>query len=347
MRRIRIGPIRQLYLFGGGAVLFHAAEAAVRMGMETRVVTSPRHAEEPLGEEGTSFAQAIRARGLPLDVLGELDPLDSPFRATRGDALGLSLGAAWIFREEMIRLFEGRLVNCHGSCLPEDRGGGGFSWRILRGDRRGRSLIHLVSSGVDSGDVIVSTDYQFPDDCRIPKDFFRFQRERDIPFVIDFLEKIHRGADFPVVPQPEDRATTWPRLSSKVHGAIDWSWTAAEVERFICAFDDPYPGAYTFLRGEQVHLKGCSRGTADPVFHPFQAGLIYRAGSSGFYVACREGNLHVQRVVDVDGRELPYRSWVGDRLWTPPEVLERSRQLRVRYTPEGPAAPEPAVECKP
>ena len=32
-------------------------------------------------------------------------------------------------------------------------------------------------------------------------------------------------------------------------GAIDWRWSAADVRNLVRAVTDPYPGAFTFVRG--------------------------------------------------------------------------------------------------
>ena len=38
--------------------------------------------------------------------------------------------------------------------MPLDAGGGGFSWRILRSDRIASFFVHLVDTGIDTGDVL-------------------------------------------------------------------------------------------------------------------------------------------------------------------------------------------------
>ena len=39
--------------------------------------------------------------------------------------------------------------------------------------------------------------------------------------------------------QDEKNSSYWPRLNSKIHGWIDWSWSPKEISDFIKAFDDP------------------------------------------------------------------------------------------------------------
>ena len=63
----------------------------------------------------------------------------------------------------------------------------------------------------------------------------------------------------------------WPRLSTEHHGYVDWSWSLKDIERFICAFDEPYPGASTYIGSRKVHLKEGYADFNDGLFHPFQS----------------------------------------------------------------------------
>ena len=64
------------------------------------------------------------------------------------NTLFISLGSRLIFNSKVISFLNGNLVNFHGSRLPYDSGGGGFSWRIMRQDRIDNQLVHLVNEGI-------------------------------------------------------------------------------------------------------------------------------------------------------------------------------------------------------
>ena len=80
---------------------------------------------------------------MPADIV--TDNLSSPECAQAlnsalvpGEMIALSFGARWIINKKLRDdLFRGLVLNAHGARLPNDRGGGGFSWRIMRGDRIG------------------------------------------------------------------------------------------------------------------------------------------------------------------------------------------------------------------
>jgi len=328
---VRLGPIHTVMLMGGGRVLFRLAQALQKMQVSVAVLTDPRHAEE-LIPGGLTLEAALRRHKITTWVLETLDPNNPPLATLETGTLGISLGAAWIFREEVITLFRGHLLNCHGAHLPMDRGGGGATWPILRGDRKGLSSLHRVDAGIDTGDIVAAQSYLLPKHCRVPQDYYDEKEAHDLPFLIDFIRKVQAGDTFTLQPQDPGQSTYWPRLDTAVHGAIDWRWQASEIERFICAFDEPYPGAHTQLNGQPLHLKDCRPVHSDDTFHPFQAGLVYRKESGRFTVACCGGNLSFGRVTAPSGESLFNRVALGDRLWTPETILERARVTRVFYS---------------
>ena len=333
MKFARFGPYRRILLLGGGQVLMTLAEELRSRGTPVQILTSPRLAQERW--EAAGFEEAMRCRGFPLWVQETLDLSKPPLLEIDASTLGLSLGAAWIFQPNVIHRFDGNLINCHPSCLPEDRGGGGFSWRIMRGDRRGQCALHRVDAGVDSGEIICQNRFTFSRRCRIPRDFFEEQYARELPFLLEFIRKTATRATLPLRTQDPARATYWPRLETSLHGAIDWGWSVQEVERFVCAFDEPYVGAFTYVYDRRIHLKDCQRVNAVRGSHPFLSGLIYRIDGGRFYVAGQGGDLSFGQANDSQGRSVLASLRVGDRLWTPADEMEKARSVRVFHSSTG------------
>lgn len=331
--KARFGPYPRALLLGGGRVLMGLAVHLKESGLEVRILTSARLARERW--DGLEFEPEMRRRGFQVWVQEELRASEPPLGEVDRSTLGLSLGAAWIFREEEIRLFDGNLLNCHPSRLPEDRGGGGFSWRILRGDRRGACALHRVDPGVDSGEIVRVSEFTFSESCRIPQDYFREQHERDLAFLAGFALEASKGAEFEVRPQDPAAATYWPRLRTSLHGAIDWNGSAEEVERFTCAFDEPYIGAFTYAYNRRVHLKDCRQAKAIWGSHPFLSGLIFRIHGGRLHVASGQGQVSFGQVTDDEGRDLMGAFHPGDRLWTPADVLQKARTTRVFNSSSG------------
>jgi methionyl-tRNA formyltransferase len=205
----------------------------------------------------------------------------------------------------------------------------------MGGNRIGYGALHVVDAGVDTGAIVHLEEFLFPHACRAPADYFAYAIERYVAFLGELLLKTRTGSvSFAGLAQPEHVSTYWPRLHTETHGWIDWSWEAPALERFICAFDDPYPGARTTWNGTKVHLKSASLHLQDGVFHPYQAGVVYRKAPEWICVAAAGGALIVERVVGTDGATLFDAIKVGDVFFTPHADLEKSRQ-RIIYTAKG------------
>ena len=65
----------------------------------------------------------------------------------------------------------------------------------------------------------------------------------------------------------------WPRLNTDAHGYINWSNDVEDIEKFICAFDDPYKGAITYFNDNKIRVKKVFLMKTDGIFHPFQNGI--------------------------------------------------------------------------
>jgi methionyl-tRNA formyltransferase len=116
---------------------------------------------------------------------------------------------------------------------------------------------------------------------------------------------------------------------------VNWAWSAKEIERFICAFDDPYRGASTFLFGRRLFLKNCRDAGRAESFHPIQAGLVFRRFHGGICVAVGHGAVTIRRVCDEYGNDVTDALKPGDRLHTPTTVLDAALEFRAVYTPSG------------
>ncbi len=331
-----IGPIDRVLLIGGGKLLFRLATWARDSGFCIRVITAPRHAKEIIDEATSdSLLNALKNGNIDTVVVESIDSEEA--RRAVGDlksTFALSFGAAWIFKKNTLdKVFQGRLFNLHGTRLPQNRGGGGFTWQVIMGNRFGFCVVHKVDEGVDTGDIVSYKEFIYPPSCRIPADFYRHYQEQNYSFLVSLLESVRaQSRDFACIVQPEYLSTYWPRLHTPTHGWIDWSWSASEIERFICAFDDPYPGAQTLLHGKTVKIKKAFANYQDGYFHPAQAGLIYRVNKDWLCVACKDGAIVIEQLTDEGQNNLLQGVRTGDAFSTPVECLGRNGE-RAIYTP--------------
>lgn len=331
---MRLGQIDNLILFGGGQRLANFILCAHRAGFSEIVVFSgKRHLQENLRDHRMSLEDYFKKHKIKY-FEAENIALSEVDLYLNQNSLGVSFGAPWIFTMPLIKKFKGRLINAHGMNLPRNRGGGGFSWQIMSGDKNGSCLFHLIDEGIDSGDIVCSYNFLFPRSCRIPEDYQKFFEETEIKFLKGFLKKIKINYNFKIAKQDEYKSSYFPRLSTAFHGFVNWDWEAQDIERFICAFDRPYQGASTFVNGNRVFLKGVKKFVKSKDFHPFMSGLIYRK-TNKLFVAVRGGSLLIDEVYKENGSNIALTLKVGYRFITPSKYLEEALSFRAVYDAKG------------
>ncbi|MFZ6012424.1 MAG: formyltransferase family protein [Bacteroidota bacterium] len=244
--------------------------------------------------------------------------------------LGISVGAPWRFSTSFVDGFKGKLLNLHGSQLPLYRGGNLFSWYALNRVRTGVCLLHELNDQYDSGCIVKSEEFLYPSNCRKPVDYIRVYEEKNTAFLKGFVEQFVSGkAVFNAGIQPDYLSTYWPRLQANTNGWIDWSLDGDLIERFICAFDDPYGGARTQVRGKEVVVRDVY---FQPGFnhHPFQNGIVFRKSKQWLHVAVQGGELIICSLESESKSIMQDLISTGDRLMTPTEKLDGSKRRVIK-----------------
>jgi methionyl-tRNA formyltransferase len=254
--------------------------------------------------------------------------------------LAIGVGEVWRFDTKTIEKFEGRLLDFMGIPLPRYRGGAHYSWMILKKDRVGGCNLQLINKDMiqgvfDSGEIVKSKKYSFPASVKIPQDYFDFTVMTELEFLKDFLRQVEKGQAFKLKKLDESLSMYFPRLYTLKHGFINWNWSTEDIVTFICAFDQPYKGASTFVNGKRIFLKNCCAAYDEGGFHPFQSGLIYRKQANALFVATANGTLIIKQVTDGSGKDILPLFKVGERLFTPEENLKESMSFNAEYNSAG------------
>jgi len=336
---VRFNRVNRIILFGGAPLLAGAARDLQAAGYEVFAFTSPRHAAEPVTAAAERLDTVLAALGVPFWVTEDINTEPNLAGLITAGTLGIGMGEAWSFGRPLIEAFGGRLVDFMGIPLPRYRGGAHYTWMILTGERRMACNIqlideHMVQGEHDSGAIVFRREYQLESQVRIPRDYFAAAVPAEVAFIRDFLAQINAGRDFPLEVPNEHASLFFPRLSTAAHGWIDWSWSGEAIERFICAFDEPYPGARTLLGQQVTCLRAAALDEGEP-FHPFQSGLIVRVHEEeGIVVATTSGLLTVRQARLPSG-EFLRTVHPGMRFMTPRALLEDALRDQVRYDSGG------------
>jgi len=324
---------KNFILLGGSQAIFDLAKEIIKKNLELLIVTDHLHLNERINEKGT-LKDNLDSEGLGYIIC---DKMSKKFleKYVKPETIGLSICSVWVFKQDVIDLFQRRLYNIHGARLPKHGGGGGYSWKILSQDNLGGFAIHKIEAGIDTGDIVYFKEFTFPPSCRIPQDYYDYAQKVENEILSDFLNVLISEKPLKPFRQMECFSSYWPRLNTERNGYIDWQWSVENLGLFINAFDDPYAGAMTFMNNKRVHLKKCFITKGEGSFHPFQAGIIFRKYNGNLFIAAMNGTIVVSNICDDKEDDIFREIIVGDRLYTPRAYLEEAKKDRIIYNSKG------------
>lgn len=203
-------------------------------------------------------------------------------------------------------------INIHGSLLPRWRGAAPIQRALLAGDAETGVCIMQMETGLDTGPVLLRGAFPIE-----PADTTATLHDRlaelGAKLVVEALGKL----PLPAEAQPTE-GVTYAHKIEKAEALIDWTRSAAELDRHIRAFN-PFPGAQALFRGQTVKI-----WQASPVAGHGEIGTILAVDRSSIVIACGEGALAVSELQKAGGKRLPVQQFlaghplaVGDRFDIP------------------------------
>ncbi|PKO38223.1 MAG: methionyl-tRNA formyltransferase [Betaproteobacteria bacterium HGW-Betaproteobacteria-6] len=203
-------------------------------------------------------------------------------------------------------------INIHGSLLPRWRGAAPIQRALLAGDAETGVCIMQMEAGLDTGPVLLRGAFPIEASDTTASLHDRLA-ELGAQLVVEALGKL----PLPAEPQPAE-GVTYAHKIEKAEALIDWSKSAAELDRHIRAFN-PFPGAQALFGGQTVKL-----WQATPVAGEGEIGTILVVDRSHVVVACGQGALAVTELQKAGGKRLPVQQFlaghplkVGDRFDIP------------------------------
>ncbi len=201
-------------------------------------------------------------------------------------------------------------LNIHASLLPRWRGAAPIQRALLAGDATSGITIMQMDQGLDTGPIVLQEAVPISD-----TDTAQTLHDR---LAILGGALIVRALAAPFAPRPQDAArATYARKIDKEEAHIDWTESAASIERKIRAFN-PAPGASTVLNGEVLKIWRASveRGVgAVP-------GEVVESSAATIVVACGSDGLRLIEVQRAGGKRLPARAFLAG--------FELARGVRMR-----------------
>jgi methionyl-tRNA formyltransferase len=190
-----------------------------------------------------------------------------------------------IIPSTIIDLPQHKSVNVHFSLLPKYRGAAPVQWAILSGEEKTGVTIFELNERMDEGDILSQLETDIG-----PRENARELEERLSRLGADLLVKtLETINELPHLPQDQGRATLAPRLHKDL-GRIDWAKDAVSIDRMVRAFS-PWPGAFTFLRGQRIIIHAGSP-LAVPAPPP-EPGRVVEVRREGPLVGCGSGSAYL------------------------------------------------------
>ena len=199
-------------------------------------------------------------------------------------------------------------LNIHASLLPRWRGAAPIQRALLAGDAATGVCIMQMEAGLDTGPVLLRGAFPIA-----PDDTATTLHDRLAGLGAKLIVEVLGKLPLPATPQPVE-GVTYAHKIEKIEAVIDWSKSAAELDRHLRAFN-PFPGAQALLGGQTIKL-----WRATPVAGSGEIGQILAVDRSTIVVACGEGALAISELQKAGGKRLPVQQFlaghplkIGDR----------------------------------
>lgn len=205
-------------------------------------------------------------------------------------------------------------INIHASLLPKYRGAAPMQWAIARGETHSGVTIMQVSQELDAGDILLQKPVALKPD-ETGGSLHDTLAALGAQALVEAMALFKQGK---LVATPQDKAAvTYAPLLKKEDGEIDWTHSAAGIERRIRAFH-PWPSSYTWLGNKRLKILAACLSTIEASAAP---GTIISRQDKALTVATGQGSLTLDRVQLEGKKAMPIAAFLvghdlklGDRL---------------------------------
>ncbi|PDO81707.1 methionyl-tRNA formyltransferase [Kosakonia sacchari] len=178
-------------------------------------------------------------------------------------------------------------INVHGSLLPRWRGAAPIQRSLWAGDAETGVTIMQMDVGLDTGDMLFKLACPITDEDTSATLYDKLA-ELGPQGLIATLQQLAQGT---AQPQVQDEAqVTYAEKLSKEEARLDWSLSAAQLERCIRAFN-PWPMSWFMVDEQPVKVWKASVIPSKPTEKP---GTIVEVSKAGIQVATADGILNLE-----------------------------------------------------
>ncbi len=208
-----------------------------------------------------------------------------------------------ILTPEMLAIPRTAPINVHASLLPKYRGASPIAWAIINGEKETGVTTQVMRYELDTGDILLQEKTGIKEDDTAESLSARLS-EMGARLLVETIEGMRRGA---IKPVPQSGEPSFAPPLKKEDGLIDWKKGARELFNFVRGMY-PWPGAYSFLRGERVKIMKTRpvEGAAGP-------GVIEEARGDGLLAGTGGGLLMILELQPEGKKPMPARAFIQGR----------------------------------
>lgn len=225
----------------------------VLRAFEETIVAVVTHEDDPEEEIWfRSVADLARARGVP--VYTPRNPNAPDFielmRNCSPDLI-LSFYYRRLLSEELLAIPRLGGINLHGSLLPKYRGQAPVNWAIINGEAETGVTLHYMIEEADAGDIVAQSPVPIGEEDTA-LDLYKKIIAAGAELLHETFPLIKEGTAARIL-QDSRQATKFGRRRPE-DGKIRWDSPARSVYNLVRGVTHPYPGAFTFWRGEKLYI---------------------------------------------------------------------------------------------
>ncbi|NLV56539.1 MAG: LLM class flavin-dependent oxidoreductase [Acidimicrobiales bacterium] len=227
-----------------------------------------------------------------------------------------------ILPDEVLAVPTAGAVNFHDGPLPRYAGLNTPAWALLRGEATYGITWHLITAGVDEGDVVARRDFDIaPGETSLSLNTRNF--EGALESFGELVDQLAAGTHRPEPQDPDAERHTFSRHDRpEAMAVIDWRRPATEVDRLVRALTfGPYPNP---LAAPKV-LLGDGRvvavGRSEVLDDAGTPGEVLSADDGTIVVAAADGAVALSDLTSLTGRPVDGLGVAeGDRLPVPDDA---------------------------
>jgi methionyl-tRNA formyltransferase len=260
------------------------------------VVTQP---DKPVGRKAEMQAppvkRAAHAHGIPViqpEKIKHNEEFRSQLQAIRPEAI-VVVAYGRIIPKWMLDLPPLGNINVHGSLLPKYRGAAPIQWAVANGETVTGVTTMRIDEGLDTGPLLLAEKLWIAPE-ETAADLFESLADVGAKLMVKTLHGLECGTLTPV--EQNHREATEAPILKREDGLIDFSRTAQQIYNRWRGFQ-PWPGAYTKLRGKKLIVHALKPA---PGIEVSPGELVMDAGR--LLVGCGDGNAIELVEVQAEGK---------------------------------------------